>query len=256
MKIPTASLIVIALLAMAAPAKAQEIVRAREYRACMKLARDNPELGFGRATSWLGLGGGDAAHHCQAVALVGLGQPSEGARRFEELAQEIRAQPSFRAELFAQAAQAWLLAGQPARAEGVLNSALGLDPNNPELFVDRAQAAAAMGAWKRAEDGLSAALDIDPELIDALVFRAAARRYLDDTKNALSDVETALKLEPGNIEAHLESGILRGRAGQNLAARAHWLEVIRRAPGTPGARAARDYLQQMDDPERQKSKSE
>ena len=256
MNIYTNSLIVIALLAAAAPALAQEIVPAREYRACMKLARENPELGFGRATSWLGLGGGDAAHHCQAVALLGLGQHSEGARRFEELAQGIRARPSFRAELFAQAAQAWLLAGQPARAEGVLNSALGLDPNNPELFVDRAQAAAAMGAWKRAEDDLGAALDIDPELVDALVFRASAQRHLGDMKNAEADAEAALKRDPGNIEASLESGILHRRAGRKSAARARWLEVIRSAPGTPAARVARDYLQQMDDPERQKSKSE
>jgi len=256
MKIYTGSLIVITLLAAAVPLQAQEIVPAREYRACMQLARDNPELAFGRATSWLGLGGGDAAHHYQAVALVGLGQHGEGARRFEELAQAIRARPSFRAELFAQAAQAWLLAGQPARAEGVLNSALGLDPNNPELFVDRAQAAAAMGAWKRAEDDLGAALDMNPELVDALVFRAAARRHLGDMKNTEADAIAALKLDPGNIEAHLESGILHRQAGRKSAARAHWLEVIGAAPGTPGARAARDYLQQLDDPGRQKSKSE
>ena len=255
MKMYAGHLIVITLL-VAAPSLAQEIVPAREYQACMKLARDNPEQGFGRATSWLGLGGGDAAHHCQAVALVGLGQHSEGARRFEELAQGVRARPSFRAELFAQAAQAWLLAGQPARAEGVLNSALGLDPENPELFVDRAQAAAAMGAWKRAEEDLGAALNMDPELVDALVFRAAARRHLGDMKNAEADAEAALKRDPGSIEAHLENGILHRHAGRKSAARVSWLEVIRHAPGTPAARAARDHLQQMDDPERQKSKSE
>ena len=39
MSIFTNSLIVISLLAAATPALAQEIVSAREYRACMKLAR-------------------------------------------------------------------------------------------------------------------------------------------------------------------------------------------------------------------------
>lgn len=93
-----------------------------------------------------------------------------------------------------------------------------------------------MGAWKRAEDDLGAALDIDPELVDALVFRASARRHLGGIKNAEADAEAALKRDSRNIEASLESGILHHRAGRKSA--------------------ARDYLQRMDDPERQKSKSE
>ncbi|MEE2760705.1 MAG: tetratricopeptide repeat protein [Pseudomonadota bacterium] len=241
------TLVLIVCLA-AFPAVPQEFNHAREYRECMKLARENSEHSFGRATSWLGLGGGDAAHHCQAVSLVGLGQHEEGARRLEELAQKIRARPSFRAQLFGQAAQAWLLADQPARAEGVLTSALSLDPNNPELFVDRAQAAAAMDAWNRAEEDLKAALNIDPELLDALVFRANARRRLGNFTAAQRDVEAAIRLDPENVEAALESGILHRRAGRKDAARRQWLQVIHRAPGTRAARLAREYLQEIDGP--------
>ena len=243
-------LVLIAALTATLAAKGQEIVPAREYRKCMALARANPELGFGRATSWLGLGGSDAAHHCQAVALVQLGQYGEGARRFEALAQAIRAAAPFRAELFAQAAQAWLLAGQPARAEDVLTSALGLDANNPELYVDRAQAAAALGNWKPAADDLSRALAIDPGLVDALVFRASAHRHLGRAADAEADAEQALRLDPGNAEASLESGILHRQAGRKAESRARWLAVIRGAPGTPAARLAREYLQRMDGPER------
>lgn len=54
--------------ALAAPSEGQKIIPAWDYRECMTLARENPELGFGRATRWLGLGGGDAAHHCKAAA--------------------------------------------------------------------------------------------------------------------------------------------------------------------------------------------
>ena len=181
----------------------------------------------------------------------GASQHEEGAHRLEKLAQNIRARPSFRAKLFAQAAQAWLLADQPARAEGVLTSALSLDANNPELFVDRAQAAAAMDAWKRAEEDLKPALDIDPKLVDALVFRASARRRLRNFTEAQRDAEAALRLDPVNVEAALESGILHRRAGRKDAARRSWLEVIQHAPGTQAARSARDYLEQIDGPNNQ-----
>lgn len=231
-----------------APALGQEINPGREYRECMAMARSDPELGFGRATSWLGLGGGDAARHCQAVSLLGLGQHQEGARRLEELAQEIKAPPRLRAELFAQAAQAWLLAGQAARAESVLNSALSIDPGNPELFIDRAQAAAAMDRWAEAAGDLAAALVIDPDLVDALVFRASAHRHLGEIEDAEADAKRALELDPGNLEARLESGILHRLAGRRAEARGDWLEIVRRAPGTPAALSARQYLQRMDGP--------
>lgn len=60
--------------------------QAREYDACMRLARGDPAAAHESALAWRRKGGGDAALHCVAVALVGLGQHGQAARLLEELA--------------------------------------------------------------------------------------------------------------------------------------------------------------------------
>ncbi|MBM3566391.1 MAG: tetratricopeptide repeat protein, partial [Alphaproteobacteria bacterium] len=131
-RIPVLISLLLALSAALMPVRAQSESPERRYSACMSKARDNPQAAFDDALAWTGLGGGHAARHCMAAALMGLGQHPEAARRFEELAQEAR-KPDMRAELLAQAAQAWLLAKNPERADDVLTAALKMAPNNPEI---------------------------------------------------------------------------------------------------------------------------
>lgn len=50
---------------------------AREYAACMAIARSNPRAAHESALAWRKKGGGNAAIHCIAVALLGMGQYSQ-----------------------------------------------------------------------------------------------------------------------------------------------------------------------------------
>ena len=62
--------------------------RAKRYGECMATARRRPQDGFEDAIAWRAEGGGTAADHCAAVALIGLEQYSEAANRLERLAQD------------------------------------------------------------------------------------------------------------------------------------------------------------------------
>ena len=99
------------------PTEAREIDHAHQYKACMALAKKSPEEAFETALTWRDLGGGDAAEHCVAAALIGLGQYTDAAGRMETLAGKAKQNSSVKAGLLAHAAQAWLLADQAARAE-------------------------------------------------------------------------------------------------------------------------------------------
>ncbi len=219
----------------------------RRYRACMDKARAQPQAAFDDALAWSGLGGGQAARHCLAAALMGLGQHAEAARRLEALAQEARA-ADMRAELLAQAAQGWLLAKQAERADDVLTAALKLAPESVEILIDRAGARAAMKRYGEAADDLTAALKIAPRRADALALRASARRFLDNTAGAEADADAALAIEPHLPEALLERGILRRLKGDEAGARADWLKTIAASgtAGGPAADAARANLEKMD----------
>ena len=218
----------------------------RKYDDCMTLARDKPEQGFEQATAWRGLGGGDAAEHCAATALVGLGQYAAAAGRLEALAARSKRDPRVKAGLLAHAAQAWLLDGKSQRAEGVLTAALKLAPDDAALLVDRAEAKAGQKNFAGAVDDLTEAIRRDGRRPDAFVFRATAYRFLDRLELAQADVARALTLEPTHVEGLLERGILRRLSGDDAGARQDWLQVLRLAPTSPAADAARTNLAAMD----------
>lgn len=247
-KLILAAVILAGIALAGAPASAEEIVPAKEYAACMKLARADPEAGFDRAVNWQGLGGGDAARHCEAVSLFGLGQYAEAGRRLEKLAQTMKAEPPFRARLFEQAGQAWLLAGVAQRAESVFSAAIKLAPKNPEYHVDRAQALAAQKAYFAAIKDLDDAIKLDPDRVDAYVFRGAANREVGRLAAAREDITSALALQPDHPEGLLERGILNRLDGDKVAARRDWLAVIENAPKSAAAKDARENIQRMDGP--------
>ena len=244
---PRLYLILVAVaLAPLAPAVAQsELAPEQRYRACMARARDAPQAAFDDAIAWTGLGGGQAARHCLAAALIGLGQHAEGARRLEGLAQESR-ETAMRAELLAQAAQAWLLAGDGARADDVLTAAIRIAPDDAELLIDRAGARAQLNRYSEAAEDLTAALAQAPGRADALALRAGARRFQGDTDGALTDAEAALALDPALPEALLERGILRRLKNDEAGARADWLKILVVAPAGAAADAARKNLEMLD----------
>ena len=219
---------------------------AARYQACMAKAQKYPKDAFEDAIQWRDRGGGGAAEHCAASALVTLGIYKDAAARLESLAQRINQGPAFKAQLLGQAAQAWLLADMAARAEATATAALKLRPDVLELRLDRAQARAALGDYEKAKIDLDAVIEKDPTRPDAFAFRAAAKRFLNDLAGAHVDVEQALILDVTHVPALLERGNLRRLKGDNNGAREDWLQVLSIAPSGEAADAARSNLEKMD----------
>lgn len=235
-----------ALSILAPAARAEMIDHERQYKSCMALVKRNPKQAFEAALAWRDMGGGNPARHCAALALVGLGEPGEGATRLEGLAQDIKADGRFKARILAQAGQAWLLAQRPDRALAAQDASLKLKPEDAEVLTDRAQSHVAMGNPAMAIADLDAALKSEPEKIETLVFRASAKRQTGDAKGALEDVERALKLDPNFLEALLERGLLRRAANDSDGARKDWMRILELSPDSPATRAAQGHIEAMD----------
>lgn len=225
---------------------ADELNHAREYARCMALAPSDPNEAFEMATAWRELGGGDAAEHCAAVALLHNGQSDFAARRLEVLAENIVAEPEFKGEILAQAGQAWLLHGDAPRAEAALTAAIDLLRSHPAVMIDRAQARAAMDDYQGAVDDLTVAIAADPTRVEAYIFRASAYRYLERLDEARRDLVDALARDPDSPEALLERGMVQRLSGNDDAARDDWIRVLELAPDSEAAAFARTNIEKMD----------
>ena len=221
---------------------------AERYAACLEMARGAPDKAIERARTWQDTGGGDPARHCQAVAHMTRGDYHRAGRMLEDLARtmpkDVGEQP--RVNALSQASRAWLLGDKPARAEAAATQALELQPEDVELLLDRAHARFQAGAYWETIDDLNRAVEIAPDRADLYVYRGSAYRYVDAPTMARENLERALEIDPDNVEALFELGALARIRGDKMAARERWMAVIRRAPDSGLAQAARENLQQMD----------
>jgi tetratricopeptide (TPR) repeat protein len=201
------------------------------YSRCMTLADTRPAEAQKLAMQARTNGGGYAAEHCEAVALLNLKQYDEAAKRFHDVAEGTTAEDAnLRAEAYDQAAEAWLMAQKPQNARAELDLGLKLTPKSVRLLMDRAQAEGLAHDFWAAIDDLNAALDIEPNRAEALVLRAAAYRQLDSIDLAADDVARAISLQPQFPDAYLERGTLRAIKGDYDGARADWNHVKELAP--------------------------
>lgn len=218
-----------------------------EYRACMTLAHDDPAQALQSAIVWADQGGGVAAEHCIAVAMMSQGRFGESAERLETLAESLGPKHAhLKSAVLAQTGQAWFIAGDLKKAARVQTAALELAPEDPELHIDRGMTLATNGQYWEAVDDLNEANSLAPGRADILVFRAAAYRHLEAFDLAISDLEAALAIQPDNVEALLERGNLHRLQGRDDEARDDWLRVTSVAPESPAADAARANLERLD----------
>jgi tetratricopeptide (TPR) repeat protein len=231
----------------AAAAQPAPVDEATLYERCIKLARSSPTAGWERALAWRGDGGGHPAEHCAAVALIGLKQYQEAGTRLEKLAQEMtEASAELRGDVLGQAGQAWLLAGDAARAEAVLSQAMTLAPNDLDIVTDRATARGALGRNEDAIADLDRVITADPKRADAFTYRAAANRALQRLDKALADANAALRLAPDSPDALLERGNVLRLKGDTAGARRDWLRVSLLAPNTEADAAAKANIEKLD----------
>ena len=229
--------------------KSQKLVpqsaQARQYQACMALTRRDPKAAHESALAWQQKGGGDAAVHCVAAALLELGHSGQAGQMMAELAARME-RASLKADLLSQAANAWLIAGQPQRSETLLTEALRLAPKDVEMLLDRGVVRASLGKYWEALDDLNEAVDQGPNRADALTFRASAWRRVEALELAEKDVAAALKRRPDYPEALLERGLIHEARGNAAGARSDWQRVLEIAIEGPLTEAARRNLESMD----------
>ena len=220
-----------------------------QYQACMALLDHDAAGALDSAVEWEKQGGGDAARHCKALALIRTGQVEDGALELERVAEAMpQVKAPLAAELFAQAGQAWIKAGNPQRALYAQNQGLKLNPKDVELLIDRALTYGSSGMYFESLDDLNAAIDLAPDNPDVYAMRAAAYRQLENPDLAEDNINQALKLSPSHPGALLERGYLRRARGDLKGAREDWLTVIQVMPGTDIANEAQKNIEKLDIP--------
>ncbi len=239
----TRTKILLAAAMLAGLASGANAAGTNPYDACLNRAQSDPAGALMQAADWAKQGGGAAADHCAALALIGLRRYSEAASRLDALARSpFAADPSRKTALFDQAGNAWLLADRADSAVISFTAALGVDPFDADLLADRARALALKQDWAKADSDLGAALLVNPDRADLYVLRGSARHAMGRRADARSDFDRALKLQPGNADALVERGTMRLEAGDSVGARADWQAAANASPGSPAAQAAQQHL--------------
>jgi tetratricopeptide (TPR) repeat protein len=226
------------VMAQAAVGSAASMPDRAHYRRCLADSSANPAIALNDAEAWVKSGGGVPAEHCAALALVTLKRYPEAGARLDRIASGRSVlDAEFRIALYDQAGNAWLLAGEGAKAVQSLTGALALSAGDADLFTDLARAQAMVRNWHEVVLDLNAALQLSPRRADLLVLRGSARRALKQYAEARSDIEAALKLKPGDGDALVESGLLRKQLGDLGGARRDFQAALKTATGVAAVEA-------------------
>lgn len=223
------------MLPVAARAAASD---SAHYRRCMADAGTNPQAALADAEGWARAGGGVPAEHCAGAALFNLKRYADAGKRLDRAAANpAKLDAEFRVALFNQAGNAWLVAGDGARAVQSFSGALALSPGDPDLFADLARAHAMRRNWHEVVLDLNAALQLSPRRADLLILRASARRALKSYHDARLDIEAALKIKPDDGNALVERGLLRRQLGDLGGARRDFQAALKNGTGMVAAEA-------------------
>ena len=234
------------------------------YAACIAMTTKSPDKAIDLALEWQTEDGGVPARHCEALGLIQLKEYAEAAARLIGLADDMRvgrgmpvragkrmaANAGLLADMYSQAANAWLLAGEVIRAEDAITLALSLvsgdSPQGRELLVDRARIAAADHDFGLALTDLETVLKADPNRTDILILIASAARGIGQYSRAEDALSAYRHSYPESSAALLELGNLRHAQGLPGDARKAWLELLRDFSDGPDADAARANLEKLD----------
>ena len=241
--------ILLALAAVQAAPQADAAAEAR-YRACAALVRSNAEQALSVAGAWRVEGGGFHARQCLGLAYVALERWTQAAGNYEEAAREAdAARDPRRADLWVQAGNAWLAAGEPTRAVQALDSALATadltEALRGEAHLDRARALVALNNAEGARADLDRALQLVADDPMAWYLSAELARRSGDLARARADVGRAMTLAPDHPGIVLLAGTLAGLAGDMTEAERLYRRVAEGAPDSEAGRQARASLETL-----------
>ncbi len=258
------SFICAAILSVTSSAVYAQEAEEKRYDRCLEMADRTPDKAINMALVWQGEGGGVPARHCEAVGLFGHGEFAEAGIRLERIAEDMRigkdmpirrgqritATAEMLADMYGQAANAWLFADETVNAEAAINTALSLATENSlqyaNLLLDKAQIFAADGSFSEALGLIEQVIIIDGERKDILIFAASSARASDNYIKAQQYLDEYQKLFPEASIGYLERGNLEDAMGQFELARKSWLKVIELDPEGIDAEAARANLERLD----------
>ena len=218
---------------------------AQRLDACVAQARTDPAEAERVARTL-----GRAGEACRGAALSGESDYAGAATAFTaaarnaEVAHEARA-----ADYWAQAGNAWLAAGDAAKARAALDAALAAgtltDLNRGEAYLDRARALVATGDTKAARVDLYLATKDAADDPLAWLLSATLARRMGDLPRAKLDIAQALRRSADDASVQLEVGNIAAAAGDAAGAQAAWKEAARLAPDAPAGRSAANALTQF-----------
>jgi len=224
-----------------------EAQQERKYQDCMSQAQSAPKQALKQAMAWEKEGGGDAARHCVAASYMGLKQYDDAALELERIAETMpQVKAPIMAQLFGQAAQAWMEMEKPDRALVDINEGLKVQKNSVDLLVARAVIYGQQEKYFDALDDLNTAYDLTSDRSTILILRAKAYRALNQPDLAQDNIELALKADPNDPDALVERGKQRLMAGNADGAREDWMRTLEIAPDSDAADDARDGLAKLD----------
>ena len=188
------------------------------HQECVRLVIEDIEEGRAGAQRWASEGGGAPAQHCLAIADLAAGFPKLGAIRLRDLAERPDAgDETARARILAEAALAFLDAGETREAEAAIDAAKLRAPALGEIEFVAAKIYADDKRWQAAADAVTAAEDKGVRAPEGYVIRARAMRALGRDEDAANDVVAALTIDPFNIDALTLRGELQ-QAGVRIEA--------------------------------------
>jgi tetratricopeptide (TPR) repeat protein len=226
---------------------------------CLHLAMTRPADAIEVAKNWLisakSMKDRAGAKQCHALALTRIEGWTEAAALFLSAREDTPAnEADERARLGALGGNAYLAAGDPAAALAALDLALtdtqtGIDAKQRGgIQIDRARALVALDRPDEAAQALADARISAPSNHQAWLLSATLSRRQGRLVEAQSQIEKAAELFPVDPEIGLEAGVIAMLAGREDAARKSWESAIRAGPGTPAAKTAQGYLDQLGPP--------
>lgn len=223
---------------------------------CLVLARSDPPAAIDFAEGWQAeaksMTERAAQQHCLGMAAAALDRWDDAEEAFLAAREDTPAnERASRARLGTLAGNAALAQGNAARALAALDAAhseaLGAeDPQLAgEIAIDRARALVALGREADAASALAEARSSTPRNAQGWLLSATLSRRQGKLGEAQGQIEHAAELLPVDPEIGLEAGVIAVMSGRDQAARLSWLSVVKAAPGSPAAKTAQGYLDQL-----------
>lgn len=234
------------MLALAA-AQAVSAGDAARFQSCTALVKTQPENGVASANDWLLKGGGILARQCLGLGYSAQQRWAPAATAFEQAAREAETQKDARAaDFWVQSGNAWLAAGDGAKARTAFDAALATASLTPqlrgEIHLDRGRAAVQLGDIASARKDIDQGLNLVPADPFGWYLSSALALRENNLARAKEHSAKAVSLAPDDINVLLHAGNVAGVAGDVEAARAFYTKVVGAAPDTPAGKAAQAAL--------------